>query len=495
MPTFDVLGELSPLSDAPVTTRKGAMAALMAGAFLGTAAIAKGQSTSTNPAEGALRLRLLRRTSYGPLPDEVALSKQMGYDAYLNYQLNYESIDDTAAEQAAAFYSTINFSVRDLFKVREDVAKDDLAEATIVRALLSKRQLYQRMVEFWTDHFNVFFDKVGVLKVVHDRDVIRKYALGNFPQMLMANTLSPATLVYLDNQESSKASPNQNLAREMMELHSVGVNGGYTQNDVINVARCLTGCTVRQWPEYALDIGQFVFDKTNHYNGVKSFMGKTIAAGGGIKDIQTVVNTLAAKRSTGRFLGTKLCRFFLGYEPGEALVESLADIYQNTGGEIKPMVQAVLAQGNLAAAPLMVKRPFHYTIGLLRQSQAQMTYIWPIREVLYSMGQHPFEWAPPNGYPVAQPYWAGGLLARWNFSFQLFYKEIDYLKVAPTSIIKTATTRDDVLDRIIRALYLGEMNAKTKAAVYDALESDDRATARATKALAYAAAMPGYQQC
>jgi len=494
MLSCNVLGEPT-VSDAPLTTRKGALVALMAGAFLGGATVAKGQSASTSPAEGALLLRLLRRTSYGPLLQEVNMAKEMGYDAYLNYQLNYEQIDDTNAEEAAAFYSTINFSVRDLFKVRDDVAKDDLSEATIVRAILSKRQLYQRMVEFWTDHFNVLYDKVGVLKVVHDREVIRRYALGNFPQMLMANTKSPATLVYLDNDPSSKQSPNQNLAREMMELHSIGVNGGYTQADVINVAKCLTGWSVRLWPSYAVDIGQFVFNKDNHTHGVKKVLGRVIPENGAVKDGERVVKILAASRNTGRFLGTKLCRYFLGYEPGPELVESLADIYINTGGEIKPLVQAVLSQGNLAAAPLMIKRPFHYTMGLLRQSQAQMTYVWPIRDVLYQMGQHPFEWAPPNGYPIAQPYWAGGLLPRWNFAFHLFNKKIDYVRGNASTVIKTSTTVDSILERINRTFYNGEMSNPARAVIREALDTDETAVKNAAKALAFAAVLPGYQQC
>src|SRR6185436_18146149 len=117
-------------------------------------------------------------------------------------------------------------------------------EGTIFRAAFSRRQLYERIVEFWSDHFNIAFTKVGYLKVVDDRDVIRKYALGRFRDLLMATAKSPAMLAYLDQTQSRRGAPNENYARELMELHTVGVDGGYTQTDVSDLARVLTGCKI-----------------------------------------------------------------------------------------------------------------------------------------------------------------------------------------------------------------------------------------------------------
>lgn len=494
---MSALEKLEALPDFETTsaTRRALFAALTTGALVGATSVSKAQAEGSKLNTAMLRNRLLRRISYGPIQEEIQEAKRLGYDAYLDSQLNYEAIDDSASEQAAAYYSAINFSVRDLFKVREDVAKEDLADATITRAVLSKRQLYQRMVEFWTDHFNVYYDKVGVLKVVHDRDVIRRFALGNFPRMLLANTMSPATLVYLDNDPSTRLAPNQNLARELMELHSIGVDGGYTQADVVNVARCLTGWSVRLWPEYVPDIGQFVFNKDNHFNGEKTVLNKTIAKGGWQTDGEKVVQILASNRNTGRFLGTKLCKFFLGMEPGPTLREYLADIYINTGGEIKPMVKAVLAQENLAASSLFMKRPFHFTMGLLRQTSAQAAYLGPIREALYTMGQHPFEWSPPNGYPTAQAYWSGGLLARWNFGFQLLAREIDNVRVDRNTLLKKATTLEDVLERINSLFFHGEMSTPMKNSLRLVLKSDTDAVGQTFKACSMAFASPGYQQC
>lgn len=463
------------------------------GAALGAASVARAQAEG-ELSETQLQKRLLRRITYGPTEADVREIKEMGYDAYLEAQLAYEAIDDTACETAAAWYSTINFDVHTLFKVRVDVAKHELSYATVLRALKSKRQLYQRMVEFWTDHFNVYFDKVGVLKVVHDRDVIRKHALGNFRQMLMANTKSPAMLVYLDNEPSTKESPNQNLARELMELHTLGVNGGYTQKDVIEVAKCLTGWTTILWPEDDKNVGKFFFNKTMHHNGDKVVLGKLIPSGGWVTDGETVVKMLGARMNTGRNLARKLCKFFLGYET-PALVEEIATVFVDTLGDIKSMLRIVLRQDNVAAAPLMMKRPFHYTMGMLRQAKAKVDNTWLIREILYEMGQHPFEWAPPNGYPAPSPYWAANLLPRWNLPYRLFYRDLYLIAVKRDDIFKTALTVEDALARINAVFYQGEMTSKAKTAIREQLIDDASAFNRSMQAAAVACTLPGYQKC
>jgi uncharacterized protein (DUF1800 family) len=493
--------EISPCLESPEVglsqsgqSRRAVLSLLTAGATFASAGLASAQAEG-ELSESQLQKRLLRRITYGPTESEVRDIKEIGYDAYLESQLNYEAIDDSACEAAAAWYSTINFDVHTLFKVRVDVAKHELSYATVLRALKSKRQLYQRMVEFWTDHFNVYFDKVGVLKVVHDREVIRQHALGNFRQMLMANTKSPATLVYLDNEPSTKEAPNQNLARELMELHTLGVNGGYTQRDVIEVAKCLTGWTTILWPEDDKNVGKFVFNKTMHHNGDKVVLGKSIPSGGWITDGETVVRMLGARLNTGKNLARKLCRFFLGYEPSQALVDEIASAFVQSQGDIKTMLRIVLRKDNVAAAPLMMKRPFHYTMGMLRQAKAKVDNTWLIREILYEMGQHPFEWAPPNGYPHASAYWTANLLPRWNLPFRLFYRDLDLISVKRDSIFGPAATVEEVLARINAAFFQGEMTSKAKAAIRLQLIDDASALNRAMQAAAMACTLPGYQKC
>ena len=467
------------------------------GAVFTAAKSAKAQSEvgGANMTEAQIQRRLLRRITYGATEDDVKLIKTMGYEAYLEWQLNPDAIDDTACDNAVGWYSTVFFDERNLFKVREDVAKHELVAATILRATMSKRQLYQRMVEFWTDHLNIYFDKVGVLKVVHDRDVIRKHALGNFRTMLMANMKSPAMLVYLDNQDSYKTNPNQNLAREFFELHSLGVNGGYTQADVLGFAKCLTGWTVRLWPWDAPDIGKFIFDKSMHYNGTKTVLGREILSDGWIKDGETVITLASGRKNTGRFLAKKLCRFFLGFEPDTALVEEIASEFIATSGDIKAMLRIVLRRQNIMAAPLMMKRPFHYTIGLLRQTKATVGSLGVIRDELYEMGQHPFEWPPPNGYPHASGYWIPQLLPRWNFSYRLFFRELEKNTIVRANIVKDAVTLEEVLARINSVFFAGEMNGSSRTAIRAALVDDATALSRSLNACSLAVTLPGYEKC
>jgi uncharacterized protein (DUF1800 family) len=475
-------------------SRRALLALFGAGALVTMARAQSEKTESLSPAQ--LRNRFLRRTSYGPLEREVTKATQMGYDAYLEYQLDYEAIDDSQSEHEIEWYSTVFWSVRDLFKAREDVVAHELAAATILRAVWSKRQLYQRMVEFWTDHFNIHQDKVGVLKTVHDRDVIRRHALGNFRDLLMANAKSPAMLLYLDNTSSSRESPNQNLAREIMELHSLGTNGGFTQDDVIAMSKCLTGWTTVLWPYDAENVGQFYYDRTMHHNGPKTFLGKEFPSGQGIKDGEQAVNMLSIRRACGKLLGRKLCLYFLGHLPSEELENEIADVFGSTKGDIKSMLRVVLRQDNLAASPLTLKRPFHYAMGLIRHSAATISGVWSVQEMLNQLGQHPFAWAPPNGYPMEASRWRTGMLARWNAAYEVFAdQEVDDLHVTRAALLKDANRLDSVLDRIDKVMLMNEMTTKNRDYIRNALGSNATAVGKSLNGFAIAATLPGYQKC
>ena len=200
-----------------------------------------------------------------------------------------------------------------------------LRQSAILRAVYSRRQLQERMVEFWSDHFNIYaFKGQGPqFKVVDDHETIRAHALGKFRDLLGASARSAAMLGYLDNTSNRKGVPNENYARELMELHTLGVHGGYTQRDVKEVARCLTGWTTeKHWHR-----GRFLFDPDAHDNGAKQVLGLTIAPGGGVTDGERVLDMLAGHPSTARHLARKLCVHFLGDAP-DAWVSRLAgDIF------------------------------------------------------------------------------------------------------------------------------------------------------------------------
>ena len=215
--------------------------------------------------------RLVRRVTLGVTPADVAKATQLGWQGYLNYQLNYARINDDAVEAAIAQkWPLMSQTSEQLFAADGGQVQTQLRESTLYRAAFSQRQLYQRMVEFWTDHFNQDIDKVGYLYVADLRDVIRKNALGNFPDLLRASAHSASMMAYLDQNASRKGAPNQNYAREIMELHTLGVDGGYTQDDVAELSRVLTGWTIQ-------GKGQFVFNATIHDIGTKTVMGQTIA--------------------------------------------------------------------------------------------------------------------------------------------------------------------------------------------------------------------------
>ena len=185
---------------------------------------------------------LLNRATYGPKPGQIEDVEKMGRERWIDRQLDYKRIDDNRLDWRLRRYDSLNFNARDLlsFAGDADYIAGQLAQATLVRAVFSKRELYEVMVGFWTDHFSIyhFKDECEFLKTVDDREVIRPHALGKFYDILNASAHSPAMLYYLDNVVNEKSHPNENYAREIMELHTLGVDGGYTEQDIQEVARC-----------------------------------------------------------------------------------------------------------------------------------------------------------------------------------------------------------------------------------------------------------------
>ena len=198
----------------------------------------------------------LARVTFGPTAAERARAGQIGLRAFIEEQLAYTAIDNGPADLRLRDFETLDLKANELYeagnKLFDDLDKrsvvSELRQATLIRQIYSPRQLYEIMVEFWSDHFNISVDKgdCWYLKTVDDREVIRPHALGNFHDLLRASAHSPAMLVYLDNQVNEKRHPNENYAREVMELHTLSVHGGYSQQDVMELARCLTGWTVKE---------------------------------------------------------------------------------------------------------------------------------------------------------------------------------------------------------------------------------------------------------
>lgn len=364
--------------------------------------------------------RVLSRMTFAPRVEEIIRANEIGLNGWIEEQLAWEAIGNRAADLRTRGIDTLWMDPDLVLNVRQDAVKQDLKQAALLRAIYSPRQLYEIMVEFWTDHFNIAQDKLDCawLKVVDDREVIRKHALGNFFDLLWASMHSPAMLHYLDNQDNFQHSPNENYARELLELHSLGVDAGYTQKDVRETARCLTGWTVNEkWRR-----GRFEFDGTQHDQAAKTVLGVTISANGGEADGERVFDAIRAHPATPRFIARKLVRRFVADEPPAALVEKTAKAFTESNGDIQTTLRVILFSDemqNASAAMPKYKRPLHVVAGALRQLNVETNAQQPLMAHLDRMGQPLFQWAMPDGFPDYARAWQNNLLSRWQFALAL----------------------------------------------------------------------------
>lgn len=323
----------------------------------------------------------------------------------------------------------------DLRDWKEEPIVMQMQQAAILRAVYSPWQLRERMVDFWTNHLNIYAKKGLAVyrKPMDEREVVRKHALGNFRDMIHASSRSTAMLVYLDQQASTKAHPNENYARELLELHTLGVNGGYTQQDVMEAARCFTG-----WSEerrFLKKRGAFRFIDSIHDKGEKTFLGEKIPAGGGVEDGERVVNLALDHPATGRYLATKLCRYFLGHTD-QGSVDALAAAYQERQGDIPSMMRVVFREFQKRHEPV-VKRPLDYLASSMRAVQASSDAGKEVLRRMEQMGQPLYLWPMPDGYPLETDSWTGSLLARWNFAHDLAHRSIKGSLVDVNKLTKT----------------------------------------------------------
>lgn len=392
----------------------------------------------------------LNRLTFGPRVEERARFAEIGLQAYIEEQLAFDSIDDFSCNLQLSTFNTLDMAANELEAISNQLFENydrekvpnELRQATILRQLYSKRQLYELMVEFWSDHFNIFVEKGSCfyLKTVDDREVIRRNAMGSFRDLVWASAHSPAMLIYLDNQANEKSHPNENYARELMELHTLGVDGGYTQQDVMELARCLTGWNVKEhfW------LGDFVFKEDLHDTGVKNVLGLTIQPSGQ-KEAEQVIERLVEDPSTARFITTKLACRFIADDPPPELVAKAAQTFLQTNGDIKSVLRVILLDGLPLARP-KYKRPANFVLSALRMLNAE-TNGAAVHEHLLRMGQAYFNWPTPDGYPDHNEAWQGNLMPRWQFAFELIRNEIKGTKHNLRDLLDASSTgvlHDDV---------------------------------------------------
>jgi hypothetical protein len=394
---------------------------------------AEAPNGAPEPALDPAALAGLRRLTFGPRLAERQRVAEIGLAGWIEEQLAPEALDDGPAEWRLRQFDTLSMSADDLATLSNrlfdnldtNLVPNELRQATLVRQVYTRRQLHEMLVDFWTDHFNISVAKGDCyfLKTIDDREVIRPHALGRFRDLLWASAHSPAMLVYLDNQANGKDAPNENYARELMELHTLGVNGGYTQADVMELARALTGWTVK--PNFWR--GRFTFDPDQHDQGVKQVLGLRLEPKGQA-EAEAVLETLAAHPSTARFIATKLARRFLADEPPDAVVACAAEAFLQTAGDLKAVLRVILLDGLAGPAPLAepkFKRPVHFVVSALRGLNAETDGGPALQEYLQRMGQPYFAWPTPDGFPDRSAPWQGNLLPRWQFSLALARDEVE----------------------------------------------------------------------
>jgi len=444
-------------------------------------------------------LRLVRRITMGLAPAEIALARQLGYAGYLEYQLNASAIDDSVVDARIAMQMPLLSQTADQLRQAPDGGEvyNQLADMTMYRAAFSKKQLYERMVEFWTDHFSTLYDKIGHFKVIDDRQVIRPHALGKFPDMLRASANSAAMLYYLDQASSRKPTPNENYAREIMELHSLGADGGYTQNDVAQLARILTGWSINYNP------GTFVFNFGNHDTSAKTFLGTNFpatgtnaAAAAAMKaEGDTAITMLINHPSTARYLSLKMAQWLLAYTPPAAVVDATAAVYTATGGDIKAMIRTILSGKNVMASPAKYKRPFHLITSSVRSMVTEVTNIRAVRARLSQLDMESFYWEQPDGYPDRVSWWSGLVTQRWNWA--TYISNLNSATVARVNTVASFRAPQDnaagVINQINGRLFGGEMPRALGSALQAYLMAATYNDARVRETLALAVSSQEFQ--
>lgn len=403
----------------------------------------------------------LTRMTFGATPADWAAFEALGdtdearLTAFVDQQLNPAAIDDAACDAKIAEQGFVTLSkTADKIWADHVVGEQERSlpayeteKATFLRAVYSKRQLQEVLADYWHNHFNTYaWDYWTAPSFVHfDRDVIRKHMFGNFRAMVEAVAQSPAMLFYLDNQSNSGDKPNENYARELHELHIMGAENyfgvrsiddpiikdedgnrlGYVDSDVYGATTCFTGWRVNE------DTGRFQFDESAHFPYTKIVLGKVLPEFQGVKDGKDVLDLLAYHPASARYICRRICRRLLSDNPPESIVQAAADVFvanKSAPDQLKKVYRTILLSEEFRTTwGEKIKRPFEFSVSLMRAVQANFapedSFFWSYD----SIGQALFSWRPPNGYPDDRGAWTGTMpmLQRWRHANWLFGWYID----------------------------------------------------------------------
>ncbi|HEY3836222.1 MAG TPA: DUF1800 domain-containing protein [Bryobacteraceae bacterium] len=375
----------------------------------------------------------------------------------------------------------------------QQITYQDLTEGKLLRAVYSNKQLEEVLTDFWFNHFNIYFDKGPdrYYTTSYERDVIREHMFGKFQDLLLADAQSPAMLYYLDNWESvgpnsmeggnrnQKRGLNENYGRELMELHTLGVDGGYTQKDVTEVSRCFTGWTIHN-PERG---GQFEFNPRRHDNGEKIVLGVKIPAGGGMDDGLKVIDMLSKSPVTAHFISKSLAMRFVNDKPPAELIERMAKSFLATDGDLREVYRTMFTSPEFWSPDnfhAKVKTPLEMVASALRATNADIDYGFLIVQQLNVMGEPLYRKVEPTGYSLKNADWlnSAALLGRMNFSLALVSNRIPGIKVDLTpyqdakdpNTVAHALLMTDLSERAKQAIQMGVDNPEILQQVNDRSE-------------------------
>ncbi len=470
---------------------------------------------------------VLNRLAFGPGPGDVDRVLAMGWEAWVREQLEPRSIDaDSVLQRVAERYPSLNMTLDQAVATyrppyREGETPEDqqqrnqlrgeiqneLRDAVLYLAVLSPRQFEEVILEFWRNHFNIDHTKDDIAFMAPDfeRSVLRRHAFGKFEDMLLASATHPAMLTYLDNIVSQKPLSereqrlveryenrenvprsvqalgrqrglNENYARELMELHTLGVDRRYQQRDVTELARILTGWSVGETENQGLG---FVFRTEVHDDNNKRLFG-SLLRGGGMQQGVAVIRGLADHQYTADFIAYKLCRYLIRDEPSEALVEDVARVFRRTNGDLPKVYEAIIFSDDFMFRQnhrVKFKTPFEFTVSALRATGAVVQSGDATHWMLEQMGQPTYRCVDPTGYYDQAEAWLdpGVLLHRWGFALSLANNDIEGVRVPDH--LQANLSRSQLNARLINKLVPGEVNPQTRQEVEAAFDRDGAAAA------------------
>jgi uncharacterized protein (DUF1800 family) len=415
---------------------------------MGVAAVLRSNAIEIGP---RVALHALNRLGYGPRPADVRRVLARGLERYVDDQLH--PIPDAELDTRLRALTTISYPIRQVLSIYNADNRaigpmiDEFQTAKLIRSAHGQNQLQEVLVDFWFNHFNVYiadgFVRYSIM--AYEREAIRPFVLGRFRDLLGAVAAHPAMLFFLDNytnradvNQGGRVVPgiNENYGRELLELHTVGVDAGYSQNDVREAARVFTGWGI----DNIRDAGNFVFRANQHDRGAKSVFGLDVPAGGGKEEGDRLLDYLSSHPATARFISWRLAQRFVADDPPPRIVDRMASTFLSSGGDLREVMKTMLGSAEFWAEAFgdgKVRTPFEYVASAIRAVEGQVTSARGIAQQLNNMGMGLYASVPPTGYSNRGTEWLNpsSHLARMNFGLDLAAGAIAGVTVDSRSVV------------------------------------------------------------